>query len=179
MPQACPACHRETIIPEAVLDAIRDTKIEQLDNADPLGALGSGRAYQSDLRTDVQRRRRILEGVLCDTSHPLFALLRASQDHALTSSSSDALPLASRVAGAMEQLYPRGHPVRSVQLATVAKLMLNASVPSPQALFVLRKALEELEIGFGPGGGEAGEQVKGMLADCEIWLRAGGAQGRA
>lgn len=79
----------------------------------------------------------------------------------------------------MEQLFDRGHPVRAVQYATVGKLMLNSSTPSPEAVYVLRKALEEMEIGFGRGGGESGEQVKSMLADCESWMRAGGAQARS
>lgn len=108
--------------------------------------------------------------------------------------------------GDKSSIFTPGHPARALSIATAGKLLLadtevgnskanaNASLPSllstppnlpppgPNRLqfgqMLLSQSLEELRIGFGKDGGEAGQSVRFALTELErereMIIRAGG-----
>lgn len=106
--------------------------------------------------------------------------------------------------GDKSSIFTPGHPARALSIATAGKLLLadtevgtskaNASLPSllstppilpppgPNRLqfgqMLLSQSLEELRIGFGKDGGEAGQSVRFALTELErereMIMRAGG-----
>lgn len=118
------------------------------------------------------------------SSHPLLALLRLRA--LLLSSSTDAAQrdlavssLALAHEGA-EAVYPPGHPTLAIILSECGKLLslepgdgtevipVNAVVSRlTQAVLVLQKAVQACELGFGPGGGIVGLEMRGLLQGCQ------------
>ncbi|KAF8579649.1 SET domain-containing protein [Ramaria rubella] len=141
------------------------------------------------------------------SSHPLLALLRLQQSLLITSFSTsttfdgtflnDTIRTTARAVSGLTAILDEGHPVRAVALAELGKLLAvdepashdlppasqsNIFPPSGVgrlrlAIETLKRALQELIIGFGDntGGGEVGYELREMLISLEremgVWNR--------
>lgn len=130
-------------------------------------------------------------------AHPLLALTRLHLSLLLSSlpsppdssSLDEAIRTAARVASGLEEVLREGHPVRGLARAELGKLLAvdepsAEATTSPQAVGAevfpprgsarlalaygtLQRAYAELSIGFGPGGGEVGRDVRETLLNLE------------
>ncbi|KAG8821417.1 hypothetical protein FRC19_007822 [Serendipita sp. 401] len=131
------------------------------------------------------------------TSHPRLALMRLLQTLSIESMSmstkesdtstsvDDVIRLSAQVVAALMDLLSRGHPIRGLAIATLGRLLCvdepelpsGASIEQPfpprgyqrlvLAKSTLLRAVEELEIGFGPGGGTLGTETRQMLENAD------------
>ncbi|KAG8757292.1 hypothetical protein FRC14_002175 [Serendipita sp. 396] len=129
------------------------------------------------------------------TSHPRLALMRLLQTLSIESMSTkesdtstsvdDVIRLSAQVVAALMDLLSRGHPIRGLAIATLGRLLCvdepelpsDASIEQPfpprgyqrlvLAKSTLLRAVEELEIGFGPGGGTLGTETRQMLENTD------------
>jgi hypothetical protein len=123
------------------------------------------------------------------SSHPLLSLMRLRQSLLISEMESDngmvdeAIRVSAQIVAALVELLPTGHPVRGVAIAELGKLLCVDEPPlKPEAnetfpprgyqrLVLARdtllRAKNELDIGFGMGGGMLGDGVRNLLENTD------------
>ncbi|KAI0635233.1 SET domain-containing protein [Trametes polyzona] len=186
----CGKCKAVVTNVDAVLDAVRIGQ-EALDKATSLQFKDPAKARQ--LTTNIIPI--LTSAGLTPSSHPLLAmthlhqeLLIASLSNSLSQESLDeAIRAAAKYSAGLQNLLPKGHPIRAIALGELGKLLAvdepaPPSDPTPAAKFPpsgpprlklayesLVRAREELLIGFGKsnGGGHVGQDVREAIVRLE------------
>jgi hypothetical protein len=124
------------------------------------------------------------------TSHPFLALLRLHQSLLIDALAADpshldaAIKTNAEVVAALTDLLPYGHPIRAVSIAELGRLLCvdepaatdggQGDTFPPRGIHrlklakdTLERAMAELSIGFGEGGGEVGRRVREDLGNIQ------------
>jgi hypothetical protein len=125
------------------------------------------------------------------SSHPRLALMRLKHSLLISEMGSGTVSVdeiirnAAEIVAGLLELLVKGHPIRGIAIAELGKLLCvdepastretNEKVIFPPhgyqrlalAKDTLIRAMDEVEIGFGPGGGDLGDAIRSLLENTD------------
>ncbi|PVG02272.1 SET domain-containing protein [Serendipita vermifera] len=194
-PSECPKCKAQVKYSSDLDDKIQVAN-EGLEKTESLQWTDPGQALR--LTTNLIS---LLSPFVPPASHPLLSLMRLRQSLLISEMESDGnlvdetIRVSAQIVAALVELLPMGHPVRGVAIAELGKL-LRVDEPSAKpegdesfpprgyqrlvlARDTLLRAKNELDVGFGMGGGMLGDGVRNLLdnTDRELAVYRKGVKG--